>query len=48
MGVQGVVPLHPLHPFIQGARVIDLSYSTVTDFAKFLGWSTSNPLRAAM
>src|SRR5205823_14263595 len=23
-------------------------YSTVTDFARFLGWSTSHPLRTAM
>ena len=25
-----------------------LSYSTVTDFARFLGWSTSQPRRTAM
>ena len=26
----------------------DFGYSTVTDFARFLGWSTSQPRRTAM
>jgi hypothetical protein len=33
------------------SRIVDLSssvYSTVTDFARFLGWSTSQPRRTAM
>jgi len=30
------------------ARNMGSFYSTVTDFAKFLGWSTSHPRRTAM
>jgi len=31
-----------------GWAYVILDYSTVTDLAKFLGWSTSQPRRTAM
>ena len=33
---------------IQSDKIIPKSYSTVTDFAKFLGWSTSLPKNSAI
>lgn len=35
-------------PFPMSKSVEVKNYSTVTDFARFLGWSTSNPRKAAM
>src|SRR5207247_10005486 len=32
----------------RGLRLLPGSYSTVTDFARFRGWSTSQPRRTAM
>jgi hypothetical protein len=41
--------LEELSGAIQHARgVRTVSHSTVTDLAKFLGWSTSQPRRTAM
>ena len=37
----------PLHDFVEGLGVAPIPHSTVTLFARFLGWSTSVPLNTA-
>jgi hypothetical protein len=34
--------------FVESGFSRTITYSTVTDFARFLGWSTSQPRRTAM
>jgi hypothetical protein len=42
------VPFRLIIPFLEPPNIVQMYYSTVTDLAKFLGWSTSKPRRAAM
>jgi hypothetical protein len=44
----GRLPLKDVSVVSRRPRNDAYNYSTVTDFAKFLGWSTSQPRRTAM